>query len=63
MVVVPVVSPLTTPEELTVATAVLLLVHAPPDVAEASVMVFPRHIVVAPVIAAGVAFTDTVSSD
>jgi hypothetical protein len=41
MVAVPAVTPLTTPEEDTVARAVLLLLHTPPEVASARVVVAP----------------------
>ena len=44
----------TTPELLTVATPVLLLVQLPPVVALVSVIVVPIHTVDAPVMAAGV---------
>jgi hypothetical protein len=49
--------PVTTPEALTVATAVLLLLQAPPDVAFASVVVRPTQAVSVPVIVAGSAPT------
>ncbi len=51
IVEVPSVKPLTAPEvELTVATAGLLLVHVPPGVEFASVLVVPRHTTRLPVI-------------
>ena len=62
IVVVPAVTPETTPEVDTVATAVLLEDQVPPVVAEANCVVNPEHTFVAPVIAAtvGNAFTVTV---
>ena len=60
MVTVPPATPDTTPVPLTtVATLELLLVQAPPVEASLSVIDDP-HIVVEPLIAAGVLFTDTV---
>ena len=54
MVVVPAVTPVTTPEpETTVATEVLLLVHVPDGVASLSVVVNPEHTAKVPVIFAG----------
>ncbi len=44
MVAVPAPIPEITPEELTVATAALLVVHAPPETVEAKVVVDPTHI-------------------
>jgi hypothetical protein len=56
MVVVPVPIAVTKPVlGFTVATAVLLLLHTPPTVLEASVVVAPTFTVVVPVIAAGCA--------
>ena len=53
MVVVPCETELTTPEEgLTVATAVLLLVHVPPVLVLAKVIVLPKQTVFEPVIGA-----------
>jgi hypothetical protein len=55
IVVVPPEIPLTTPEEEpTVPTAVVLLLHVPPEVASAKVVVAPTHTDVVPVIDAGV---------
>jgi hypothetical protein len=48
---VPDVTPVTVPPEVTVATDVLLLVHAPPVVASVSVVVPPVHNPSVPVIA------------
>jgi hypothetical protein len=62
MVVVPAATPVTTPEALTVATAVLEEDHVPPAVTSARVVVDPAQTVVVPVIAAttGSALTVTV---
>lgn len=57
MVAVPLVTPVTTPAELMVATPVLLLLHEPPAVASAKVTVAPVHTLVVPVMAAGVVLT------
>jgi hypothetical protein len=54
---VPAVTPVTTPAELTVACAVLLLVHVPPDVISANAVVRPVQTLLAPVIPAGNALT------
>lgn len=54
---VPVATPVTTPDALTFATLLLLLLQLPPDVAQLSVLVEPIQIVVVPVIATGVGFT------
>jgi hypothetical protein len=61
MVVVPALTPLTTPPEDTVALAVLLLLHEPPDTVSLNVIVAASHTLVAPDIvpAAGAAFTVT----
>jgi len=56
---VPVVTGVTTPEELTVATDVLLLIHVPPEGDPLSVVVEPRQTPVAPLIVTA-GFTDTV---
>ena len=58
-------SPVTTPDELTVATEVLLLVHTPPEVASVNVLVLPKHEVAEPEIAATVpeVLTVTVNVD
>jgi hypothetical protein len=53
MVVVPAPTPVTTPVLLTVPTAVLLLLHVPPDVALDKAVVCPTHIDVPPVMAPG----------
>ncbi len=60
MLVVPAVSPLTTPLVLTVPTAVLLLLHVPPAVAFASAVELPAHTLAVPVIGV-TAFTVTVA--
>ena len=62
MVVEPGVTPVTTPvEELTVAAAGLLLLHVPPVVVQARVVVDPTDTLVVPVMAAtvGTGFTVT----
>ena len=61
IVVVPAVTPVTTPDVETDATAELLEDQVPPVVAEANCVVNPEHTFVAPVIAAtvGNAFTVT----
>ena len=48
MVAVPAPAPETTPEELTVATAALLVVQAPPETVEAKVVVDPTQIACIP---------------
>lgn len=62
IVVVPVATPLTTPELLTVATDGVTLVHAPPDVLLARVTVAPWQTVVLPVIALTVGKSETVTT-
>ncbi len=57
MFVVPAVSACTKPEEFTVATAVLVLIQVPPDVAFANIALVPSHIDADPDIAAGDART------
>jgi hypothetical protein len=59
MVAVPAATPVTTPEALTVATAVLLEDQVPPTVTSVKVVVDPAQTVVVPAIAAttGLAFT------
>ena len=52
MVVVPAAIPVTTPDELMVATVLLLLLHVPPGVAIERVVVLPVQAVVMPVISA-----------
>ncbi len=60
MVTVPALTPVTVPDALpTVAFAVLLLLHVPPLVAFAKVVVLPVHVTAVPVITAGIAFTVT----
>jgi hypothetical protein len=60
MVAVPVDIPVTKPEpETTVATEVLLLVHAPPPVASVSGVVAPVQTVVVPVMGAAARLTVT----
>ena len=54
MVAEPTVTPVTTPEASIVATPVALLLHAPPLVASANVVVAEVQTVVVPVIDAGV---------
>ena len=61
MVAVPAVIPVTTPPVLTVAMPVLLLLHTPPLVASASVVVPPVHTVVDPVIVPADGVPDTVT--
>ena len=46
-------TPVTKPDELTVATAVLLLLHAPPVLVVLNEVVVPGHTILPPVIAAG----------
>lgn len=61
MVVVPAVVPDTMPlAEPTVATAVVPLIHVPPEVALESVVADPAHMLIVPVSGAGTAFTVTV---
>ena len=52
MVAVPAATPVTMPEELTVATAVLLEDHVPPEVASFRSVVDPAQTLVVPVMAA-----------
>lgn len=60
MVQVPAETPVTTPvPEITVATAVLLLDHVPPEFGLPKVVLLPAHTVADPVIAPGVWFTVT----
>ena len=62
MVAVPAVAPaVTTPVLPTLAMVALLLLHTPPPVASASVLVAPVHAYKVPVIAAGDALTVTVA--
>ena len=60
MIDVPADTPVTTPELLIVATLVLPLVHVPPAVASASVVVVPEHSVVVPVTGATTGTTSSV---
>jgi hypothetical protein len=48
---VPAATPVTTPLPVTVAVAVLLLLHVPPETASLSVVVEPTHVNIVPVIA------------
>ena len=58
ILLVPEATPLTTPEKVTVATLVLLLVHdTPPEVASVKNVVLPTHTMRVPLMAAGAAFT------
>ncbi len=59
MLLVPAATPVTTPPVFTVAIAVALLIHVPPDTVLVRVVVDPVHTVAVPPIAAGVAFTVT----
>ena len=60
MFVVPTVRPVTTPIVVTtVPTAVLLLLHVPPELVLASVVVRPVHTVAEPIIAGGSGATVT----
>ncbi len=58
MVAAPVVTPVTTPPA-TVAIAVLLLLHVPPDALCVSAIPMPTHMLAGPLIAAGAAITVT----
>jgi hypothetical protein len=61
MVLVPAATPVVTPvAATTVALGSVLLLHVPPAVADASVVVRPTHTAAVPVIAAGSAFTVSV---
>jgi hypothetical protein len=57
MFVVPAVSACTKPDEFTVATAVLVLIQEPPEVAFVNIALVPSHIEALPDIAAGEAST------
>jgi hypothetical protein len=59
MVAVPALTPVTIPVPETVATAVLLLLHAPAAVASLNDVVRPAHTEVVPLITAGIGFTST----
>jgi hypothetical protein len=59
MFAVPLATPVTIPDASTVALAVLLLVHVPPDTGCPNVVVLPIHKDLVPVIVAGVASTVT----
>ena len=64
MVTTPVARPVTTPNELTVASAGLLLLQVPPVVASARVIVWPIQTALAPVIVpADAELTVTVTAD
>ena len=65
MVEVPDETPVTTPEEFMVATAMLLLLQTPPDGLLDRVVVLPAQTLVVPVIGetTGKAFTVTVTAD
>lgn len=56
----PVLTPVTTPEELTVAMVVLALLHTPLAEASLRLVVVPGHVFALPVITAGAAVTDMV---
>ena len=56
----PVSNPVLAPNVVTVATLVLLLLHAPPNVALLSTLVCPAHTVAIPVMAAGTGFTEII---
>lgn len=56
MVAVPAAPPVTVPAT-TVATVVLLLLHTPPVVVSVRAVVSPAHILLVPLIAAGLGFT------
>jgi hypothetical protein len=62
MVTVPAEMPVTTPEVLTVARAVLLLLHTPPGVPLLKAVVSPVQTELLPVIAAGVGIEFTVTT-
>ena len=55
-------TPVTTPLLLTVATAVLLLLHTPPTVALLKVVVDPTHALAVPVIGLTVGYAYTVNT-
>jgi hypothetical protein len=57
MTVVPAATPYTTPEALTVPTAVLELDHTPPDAVSLREVVVVIHAVVIPVMAVGTGLT------
>ena len=60
MVTTPVARPVTTPNELTVASAGLLLLQVPPKVEFVKLVEFPAHIEVVPYIGDGAALTVTI---
>jgi hypothetical protein len=63
MVLVPVDTPVTMPVVMsTVATAVLLLTHVPPETESVNAAVVPAHITVGTVIAGGTAPTSTLAT-
>ncbi len=61
MIVVPALTPVTTPDELMVATEVVPLVHAPPETVLDKVIVNPVHTLAEPLIvpAVGAALIET----
>ena len=61
MMVVPAVSPATKPAVLTVPTAVLLLLHDPPDTASPSEVDKPVHTWLVPIMGVGAVATFTVA--
>lgn len=61
MVAVPAVMPVTAPVLLTLATAVLLLLHTPPVTASLNVVVPPVHTVMVPVMVPADGVPDTVT--
>jgi len=63
MIAVPLKIPVTTPDVSTAAMVALLLLHVPPEVAVANVIVVPEHTVVGPLIAPGDALIVSVVSD
>lgn len=58
--VVPVLTPVTVPDDEPMFTLALLLLHTPPVLPLVNVVVLPMHTVDAPTIAVGKAFTVTV---
>ena len=61
MIVVPEVTPVTTPEAFIVAVVAPPLLHVPPVVASLNVVVPGAHTVIVPVIADGIVFTVTIA--
>ena len=62
MVVVPAATPFTEPEALTVAAAVLVLLHTPPVAPSVSVVADPAHIAAAPLMAPAIGNELTVTT-